>query len=148
MSRSVKKSQNKTETLSVKEFKNLHKKKNKFNAIKVHADGYTFDSKAEYQRYCELKLLYAAGKISHLVVHPKYDLMDCNYVGDFMYRENDKCVIEDVKSRATLTPISRLKMKMFRRMFPNIELRIIGLKPKQNKARTRYRNSHNKPKCA
>jgi len=95
------------------------KKRNKYNAVKVEEDGYKFDSKAEWRRYCELKLLKAAGEIRNLNVHPTYDLVVNNihigkYTPDFEYRTKEgRPVVEDVKSKATLTADSRLRIKLF-----------------------------------
>ena len=52
-----------------------HKKENKYNAEKVKADGQVHASKKEYRRYCELKLLERAGKISNLRTQVKYELI-------------------------------------------------------------------------
>lgn len=122
-------------------------RKNKYNAKKVVDDGITFDSQAEHRRYCELKWLLKAGQISHLGVHPRHDLIDCKYEADFIYREGDKVVVEDVKSPATRTPLFNLKAKMFQRLFPNIEFRIVEMKPIKKNGRRRYYGRKNKPKC-
>ena len=97
--------------------------KSKYNARKVDADGYTFDSKAEYRRYRELRMLEQAGEIECLQVHPKFRLLDgqdwngkhyrpINYFADFSYREykSGKVVIEDVKG--VQTAVFRLKLKL------------------------------------
>lgn len=79
----------------------------KFGNVKVKADGYTFDSKAEEKRYQELKLLKATGLICNLIVHPRYPIKIngmkvCTYVGDFEYQDQ-KLVrhVEDVKGVET-----------------------------------------------
>ena len=77
-----------------------------------------------------------AGAISNLVVHPTFILQDgfmdaltgerhraITYEGDFQYTENGVTVVEDVKGKAT--DIFRLKWKMFRKIYPEIEARII-----------------------
>ena len=93
-------------------------RRNKYNAIKVDADGYTFDSKAEHKRYCELKLLFRARAISQLAVHPAF-VVGCGirYIADFSYYregENPGFVVEDVKSTATAkSAVFRLKAKLF-----------------------------------
>lgn len=101
---------------------------NKFGAKKITdpATGYVFDSKKEYHRYCELRLLERAGKISGLCRQVSYELIPtqrakstevykagphkglpkpgsvieqaCSYVADFMYfNEEGKLVVEDCK---------------------------------------------------
>mgnify|MGYP002519560608 CR=1 FL=1 len=84
---------------------------NKFGAKKV-TDPFTgekFDSKAEYHRWCELRLLERAGKISRLKRQVKYELIPkqdgeraCNYVADFVYIDSDgNTVVEDTKGVRT-----------------------------------------------
>ena len=101
-------------------------RKNKYGAKKVTTpDGLEFDSKAEYHRWCELKLLERAGKITDLQRQVKYELLPpiydyiprfspktgkelkpqqklveagVNYIADFVYKEeNGETVVEDVK---------------------------------------------------
>lgn len=93
---------------------------NKFRLIKKHTlDGFTFDSGAERDRYCELKLLLRAGEIQSLEVHPKFDLTVNGtkigiYKPDFRYlTKTGTPVIEDVKSVATMTAVSSLKIRVF-----------------------------------
>ena len=100
----------------------------KYRNKKVTApDGSTFDSKKEYTRWCELKLLERAGKISDLQRQVKYQLLptvyeryprysektgkrlkdgivviekECSYIADFVYTDHDaggNMVVEDVK---------------------------------------------------
>lgn len=102
----------------------------KYHNRRVGADGYTFDSQAERARYGELLLLQRAGAISELVVHPRYVLLDKTttervtvYVADFEYLDGTKQIVEDVKG--VETALWRLKMAMFRRRYPRVELRIV-----------------------
>lgn len=44
------------------------------NVNKIEEDGIRFDSKREYLRYKDLKLLERAGEIRNLKVHPKYPI--------------------------------------------------------------------------
>lgn len=87
-------------------------------------DGYRFDSKAEAERYQELSLLRAAGEITGLVVHPKYQLQasfeykgkterPVYYEADFQYFDEvlGKTVVEDVKGARTA--VYKLKRKLF-----------------------------------
>ena len=107
---------------------------NKFNARKVELDGYTFDSQDETNRYGELLILEKAGEISHLQVHTVWELLPpfrrgkkryrgIYYEVDFDYLENGQRVAEDVKGFATA--VFRLKEKLFRYKYPDVELRII-----------------------
>ena len=99
----------------------------KYNAVKTIVDGITFGSKKEARRYGVLKLLLRAKKISNLEVHPEFPLYASNpetgllervgkYVGDFSYFDNEikDVVVEDVKSKATMTTIYRFKKKMMK----------------------------------
>lgn len=103
---------------------------NKFNAVKCSIDGFSFDSKAEGRRYCELKLLASRGLLSNLHVHPKFDLMVnnqkiCRYIADFEYIEHGIHVSEDVKGGfATQTPSWKIKFKLAKVLFPAIEFRV------------------------
>jgi hypothetical protein len=98
-------------------------------AEKVEEDGYVFDSKAEYRRYRELKLLEKAGEIFDLKVHVEHRLelngkpllirsdgypngRRCKYTSDFEYIDrNANKVIEDVKGYAT--PHARYRIGVF-----------------------------------
>ncbi len=91
---------------------NRRRKKNKYGAKKVEIGGYKFDSKAEGERYKYLRDI----KVDDLEPHPKYDLhvngvKIGTYSPDFQYTVNGELVVEDVKGRATLTPLYRWKKK-------------------------------------
>jgi hypothetical protein len=53
--------------------------KNKLNNQKIVIDGIEFDSKKEGNRYCELKLLQRAGKISNLELQKSFELIPAQY---------------------------------------------------------------------
>lgn len=106
-----------------------------------------FDSQAEFQRACELKLLVKAGEIEELSYQPVFHLNVntpegskrlCNYVADFSYFEvNSKdnydnsysdrtYVVEDVKnSKGVVTEIALHKMKHFELQY-GIEVNLVG----------------------
>lgn len=97
-------------------------KPNKYHAKRVESDGYQFDSLKEARHYAGLKILVAAGKIKDLQVHPQYPIvikgqtvcfveMDFSYIP--MIGDPMALVVEDVKSKATNTDLSKLKRKMF-----------------------------------
>lgn len=83
--------------------------RNKYGARKVTApDGQVFDSQKEYNRWCNLRLLERAGRISDLKRQVSYELIPkqngeraCTYVADFVYLENGKLVVEDCKGFRT-----------------------------------------------
>ena len=106
----------------------MKKSGNKFGAkqIKDPATGEIFDSKKEFIRWCELRILERAGKISCLKRQVTFELIPsqreestevykagpqkglpkpgaviekpCKYVADFIYCDADgKTVVEDVK---------------------------------------------------
>lgn len=94
-------------------------KRNKFGAVKTTFGGLKFDSKLEARRYQELLLLQKAGKISELtvqvpftVIHKQPGERAVKYIADFSYRENGDLVVEDTKSKATATPVYKIKKKL------------------------------------
>lgn len=119
----------------------------KYNATKITADGHTFDSKHEYQRYCELKLLERAGTITDLQMQVKFVLIpsqyepdtvkvlksgkekvvkgklierECSYIADFVYQYNGKMVVEDSKGFRTKEYVLKRKMMLY---FHGIEIK-------------------------
>jgi hypothetical protein len=82
---------------------------NKYGARKVKApDGQVFDSQKERDRWCILRLLERAGRISDLKRQVSYELIPkqgtmraCSYIADFTYFENGKLVVEDCKGYKT-----------------------------------------------
>jgi hypothetical protein len=101
---------------------------NKYGAKKITdpATGFVFDSKAEFIRWCELRIMERSGLISNLQRQVKYELIPaqreestevykagphkglpkpgaiiekaCTYVADFVYCDADgKTIVEDTK---------------------------------------------------
>lgn len=115
-------------------------KQSKYKAVRTGQ----FDSKAEAKRHADLLLLEKAGEIYALSVHPWFELQPAfksksgghyraiNYEADFSYYENhngeSRLVIEDVKGFPT--PEFKIKEKLFRFKFPDVELRIVGASSK------------------
>ena len=97
----------------------------KYRNIKTEVDGITFDSRAEADRYCELKMLLAAGKISGFDIQPSFVLdAGVRYRPDFIVCGNDGVVwIEDVKG--VETQAFKLKRRLWERRYPWMELRVI-----------------------
>jgi hypothetical protein len=106
---------------------------NKYNARKTIIDGITFDSQAEGRRYGELKYQLQAGQIEYLQVHPLYALevngvKIADYEADFRYCQRTPpfgWVVEDVKSKPTITAAFRLKQKLMKAIY-GIEVEIVA----------------------
>lgn len=107
---------------------------NKYRNKKVQVDMYVFDSIAESRRYKELKLLERTGEIQNLELQPHFLLQESfkkngktfrkiEYIADFKYIENGKIIVEDVKG--IQTDVFKLKHKIFEKVYPDLELRII-----------------------
>ena len=86
-------------------------------------DGQVFDSQKEYNRWCNLRLLERAGKISDLQRQVKYELIPfqykdgkvvergCYYIADFVYCDADgNTVVED--SKGVRTADYKIKRKL------------------------------------
>ena len=98
---------------------------NKYRAVKTVIDGITFHSKKEAERYKILSLLESQGRIDNLRLQPRIALMVNgvkigHYIADFQYDMSGKQVIEDVKSKATRTPIYKLKKKILETYDPPV----------------------------
>lgn len=101
----------------------------KYKNIITEYQGIKFHSKKEAKRYGDLLLLQKMNYIKDLVIQPKIPLIVNNktigsYIGDFKYFDNKlkKTVIEDVKSKATITPLYRLKKKILLTYQPPVEI--------------------------
>lgn len=118
----------------------FYQKQNKYKNKTVSLiNGERFDSKKEYTRWCELKLMEQGGLIEDLqrqvlfvlipAQHEDMEIIDkngkkiikkkllergCSYLADFVYidSENGKQVVEDTKSKATITPEYIIKRKL------------------------------------
>ena len=106
----------------------------KYNSKEIIIDGIRFPSRAEGNRYAELKLLLRAGVIRELTLQPKFELIapfthsgkkykGARYTADFRYVENDRIVIEEVKGFRDKSYI--LRLKMFLTLNKNIDFREI-----------------------
>lgn len=108
---------------------------NKYHAKKVMVDGEVFDSRREYRRWMELRLLEKAGVIKDLRRQVKYTLIpaqretdtvgsrggvrkgkviekECAYIADFVYKENGQTVVEDAKGHRTDSYIIKRKLML------------------------------------
>lgn len=117
---------------------------NKYGAKKITdpATGFVFDSKAEFTRWCELRLLERAGKITGLDRQVPFELIPTQrekstevfkvgpckglpkpgkiiekavtYVADFVYKDADgNMVVEDTKGFKTDAYIIKRKLMLY-----------------------------------
>ena len=101
--------------------------RNKYGNRKTEVDGIVFHSKKEARRYGQLRFLEKGKKITGLACQPSFDLIVggvkiAKYVGDFIYFEDDQCVVEDVKGFET--PVFKIKWALARALFRSIEWRL------------------------
>jgi hypothetical protein len=100
--------------------------RSKYHAKKTVVDGITFDSRKEADRYLVLKGMEEDGAIEGLHRQVRYELVPAfdvdgrhyrpvYYVADFVYVEDGKTVVEDVKGMRT--DVYRLKSKLFARRY-------------------------------
>ena len=93
----------------------------KYGNIKTFtSDGIKHDSIKEANRWCELKLLERAGKIRLLQRQVKFNLIpkqegerEVCYIADFVYQEDGKLVVEDVKGKRTKEYIIKRKLMLW-----------------------------------
>ena len=90
------------------------------NVKTVTSDGIKHDSIKEANRWCELKLLERAGQIRLLQRQVKYTLIpkqegerEVCYIADFVYQEDGKLVVEDVKGKRTKEYIIKRKLMLW-----------------------------------
>lgn len=110
---------------------------NKYHARKIHADGRTFDSRKEFNRYRELKILEAAGRIKDLCCQVPFELIPaqrepdregprggklpgkiierpCKYIADFVYWQDGEKIVEDCKGVRTADYKIKRKLMLWR----------------------------------
>lgn len=110
-------------------------RRSKYRAVPTWVDGIRFASKAEAKRYAELRLLEQTKQIRSLKCQPKY-VLDIDgesfgeFRGDFEYWEQtcvgEKKICEDVKSKPTKTPLWKLKWRLVKALYPNVEFREVN----------------------
>lgn len=95
----------------------------KYKAKPIYVNNIYFDSLSEGVRYSKLVFLEKRGIIKDLELHPKFNLDICVYEADFKYTFEEKVVIEEVKGK--LTDVSRLKLKLMKKLYPDIEITLV-----------------------
>jgi hypothetical protein len=99
----------------------------KYKAQKTTVDWITYDSRKEAVRAQELKLMQRAGLISDLQCQVPYELIPAQrsaegrlleraviYKADFVYTEDGKTVVEDVKGLRTKEYILKRKIMLYK----------------------------------
>ena len=97
----------------------------KYGNRKITIDGQTFDSRKEYRRYAELRLLEQAGVITDLRRQVRFALLPAQHVGgrteravsyiaDFVYQTDGMTVVEDTKGVRTKEYILKRKLMLYR----------------------------------
>ena len=103
---------------------------NKYHNFKIHTDDGIFDSKREYKRWQELKLMERAGDITDLQRQVEFSLIPSQkrqiplkngqktergikYKADFVYRNNGEIVVEDAKGFKTPEYVIKRKLMLF-----------------------------------
>lgn len=100
----------------------VEKKPSKHRNVRVRIDGRNFASKDEGRRYQQLKFLEENGLISDLRCQVSFELAPAvhlngrhrmspplRYFADFVYEQNGKVVVEDVKGSEHVTEGFRIK---------------------------------------
>lgn len=106
----------------------------KYRAKKTEVDGIKFDSKKEAKRYIALRELEKKGNIEKLMLQPRFLLQEgfrkngkayrkIEYVADFMYEQDGKLIIEDVKG--IKTDVYKLKQKLFEKRYQDLTIKEI-----------------------
>lgn len=104
----------------------------KYRAKKTEVDGIKFDSKKEAKRYIALRELEKKGSIEKLMLQPRFLLQEgfrkngkayrkIEYVADFMYEQDGKLIIEDVKG--IKTDVYKLKQKLFEKRYQDLTIK-------------------------
>ena len=106
----------------------------KYHARKKEIDGIVFDSSLEARAYQILRQWEHAGEIRELQLQSRFVLQTkfrdsegkthraIEYVCDFEFIHHGRTVVVDVKGFKT--PVFRMKEKLFRARFPNVELQL------------------------
>lgn len=99
--------------------------RSKYHSRRITRDGITYDSVKEFSRHQELLLLERAGAIQGLKRQVKFELIPSQryggkvverpvrYIADFVYQEDGKLVVEDVKGMKTRDYILKRKMMLY-----------------------------------
>ena len=99
----------------------------KYHSRKVIVDGEKYDSKKEFNRFCQLLLLERAGEIQNIKRQVRYELIPSQrdpetgkvierpvtYLADFVYEQDGHTVVEDVKGFKTKEYVLKRKLLLW-----------------------------------
>lgn len=122
-------------------------KRGKYNASGRYLDGDKwFPSKAEGDRYLQLKELQELGTIGELELQPAFPCrvagaLVCTYRADFKYRIlpgqlGTRVLVEDVKGM--VTGVYAIKKKLVRALYPGVEIVELKVPKRGDVARFRF----------
>lgn len=117
-------------SLGIKVPEKQTKPKSKYNSKKISVDGITFDSQAEANYYCQLKILLKAGEIDGFCRQARFVITEgkngekgTEYVTDFVvFLPDGKYRIIDVKG--VKTDVFKLKVKCLREKYPKLKIEL------------------------
>lgn len=117
-------------SLGIKVPEKQTKPKSKYNSKKISVDGITFDSQAEANYYCQLKILLKAGEIDGFCRQARFVITEgkngekgTEYVTDFIvFLPGGKYRIIDVKG--VKTDVFKLKVKCLREKYPKLKIEL------------------------
>lgn len=93
-------------------------RRSKYNNIKTLVDGITFDSKAEADYYCLLKILRSNNDVQYFLRQVPFDLPgNTKYRCDFMVCHHDNR-IEYIDVKGAVTATFKLKKKQVEALYP------------------------------
>ena len=98
----------------------------KYGNHKIYTDDGIFDSKREFKRWCELKLLQKANMIRNLARQVPFTLIESQrdkdtgkvieqpvkYIADFVYEMDGRTVVEDAKGVKTPEYVIKRKLML------------------------------------
>jgi len=104
-------------SITVAEYRKLTRKPRKYRNSPLRIGELRFDSKAEANRYQDLRLLEQARTITGLKLQPRFALNVngvhvCDYISDFEFYENGRRIVEDVKGYRTRDFIIKKKLML------------------------------------
>ena len=112
------------------------RKPHKYHAQPVTISGHRFDSTLEARHFQSLQIAAEQGWITDLELQPRFVLQEklrlpsgrtqraIIFKGDFRFKQEGRDIVVD--SKGFNTPMARIKHKLFRLKYPEIDLQIWG----------------------